>query len=219
MPSLNLRRIEAFLAVFEARNMTRAAVQLEVAQSVVTRHVAALEAQLGCRLFARTGRGVAPTPAGEQLAPRLRAAIDEMQRAANEAADIGEGPSGIVRLGVVPGAARPLVGMLYQRLCERFPRIGLQFVEGFSNPLEDQMADGQLDLAIVNTDDADSVIKGSDTPVLVIDVWVHAYYIDKRNAMIEAVTMGDLKRAARRLLGDGKVFVVAVGRPTLKTGG
>ncbi|MCB2003911.1 MAG: LysR family transcriptional regulator [Burkholderiaceae bacterium] len=150
MPSLNLRRIEAFLAVFEARNMTRAAVQLEVAQSVVTRHVAALEAQLGCRLFARTGRGVAPTPAGEQLAPRLRAAIDEMQRAANEAADIGEGPSGIVRLGVVPGAARPLVGMLYQRLCERFPRIGLQFVEGFSNPLEDQMADGQLDLAIVN---------------------------------------------------------------------
>ncbi|MCC0015873.1 MAG: insulinase family protein [Rhodobiaceae bacterium] len=46
-----------------------------------------------------------------------------------------------------------------------------------------------------------------------------ADYIDKRNAMIEAVTMGDLKRAARRLLGDGKVFVVAVGRPTLKTGG
>lgn len=149
-PDLNLHRIDAFLAVIRARNMSRAAAQLEVAQSVVTRHVAALEAQLGCRLFERTGRGVTPTPAGERLAPRLRAAIDEMRNATAEAAEDGDGPSGVVRLGVVPGAARPLVGMLYQRMCERFPRIALQFVEGFSNPLEDQMADGHLDLVVVN---------------------------------------------------------------------
>lgn len=148
--SLNLHRIEAFLAVAEARSMSRAAAQIEVAQSVVTRHVAALETQLGCRLFERTGRGATLTPAGDMLAPRLRAALDEMQRATTEATQTGEAPGGVVRLGVVPGAARPLVGMLYQRLCERFPRIRLQFVEGFSNPLEDQMADGQLDLAVVN---------------------------------------------------------------------
>ncbi len=149
-PVLNLHRIEAFLAVVEARSMSRAATQLEVAQSVVTRHVAALEAQLGCRLFERTGRGVTPTPAGERLAPRLREAIEAMRQAAAEAAEAGDGPSGVVRLGVVPGAARPLVGMLYQRLCERYPRIRLQFDEGFSNPLEDQLNDGHLDLAVVN---------------------------------------------------------------------
>ncbi|MFN0262573.1 M16 family metallopeptidase [Tepidamorphus sp. 3E244] len=46
-----------------------------------------------------------------------------------------------------------------------------------------------------------------------------ADYFDKRNDMIEAVTMEDVQRAATRLLGNGDLFFVAVGRPTIKSGG
>lgn len=170
LPAMNLRRIEAFLAVAEARSISRAAAQIEVAQSVVSRHIAALEAQLGCRLFERTGRGVALTQAAERLAPRLRAALEEMQRATIEAADIGDQPSGVVRLGVVPSAARPLVGMLHQRIAERHVRIRLQFVEGFSNPLEEQLAEGQIDLAVVNR--FGRVTRRGDETLCVIDSMV-----------------------------------------------
>lgn len=149
-PTLNLRRIEAFLAVMELRNISRAAAQISVAQSVLSRHLGALEAQLGCRLFERTGRGVVPTPAADRLAPPLQAAIAQMQRATQQAVDLGNQPSGIVRVGLVPVVVRALVGPLHVRVSRELPQVQVRFVEGFSAPLEAQIAAGQLDLAVIN---------------------------------------------------------------------
>jgi zinc protease len=48
-------------------------------------------------------------------------------------------------------------------------------------------------------------------------------YVDKRNGLVEAVTIEDIKRVARRLLQPGQLIVTIVGRPEglvkLKTGG
>jgi Fe-Mn family superoxide dismutase len=64
------------------------------------------------------------------------------------------------------------------------------FKEKFSNAAATNFAsgwtwlvkDGSGALEIVNTDDAESALTTGKTPILTIDVWEHAYYVDRRNA-------------------------------------
>ncbi len=147
---MNLRRIEAFLAIAEAGSISRAAAQLGLAQSVVSRHLATLEEELGCRLFLRNGRGVTPTEAALRLAPRLRASLDDMQEATQAATQDAAQPGGDVRVGVMPAVTRPLVSRLFERISAAYPRIKLHFIEGFTGQLHDQLFKGSIDIGVLN---------------------------------------------------------------------
>lgn len=90
--------LTAFVAVAEEASFTAAARRLSVAPSRVTRLVAALEARLDVRLFARTTRRVALTEAGRRLfadaQPALRAVLSAEAEARGEAAT----PMGVLRI-------------------------------------------------------------------------------------------------------------------------
>ena len=67
--------------VLQERSATRAARRLHLTQSAVSNALARLRIRLGDPLVVRTGRGLAPTPRAEQMAPLLAAAFGELERA------------------------------------------------------------------------------------------------------------------------------------------
>jgi len=67
--------------VLQERSATRAARRLHLTQSAVSNALARLRSQLGDRLVVRTGRGLAPTPRGEQMAPLLSQAFAGLEQA------------------------------------------------------------------------------------------------------------------------------------------
>lgn len=69
----NWNLVPAFLAAHEHGSLLAAARALGSSQPTVGRHISELETQLGTVLFERTGRGLAPTPAGLRLAEAARA--------------------------------------------------------------------------------------------------------------------------------------------------
>ena len=64
---MELRDLRTFAAVARLLSFHRAAAELNAAQSTVSARIAALETELGVRLFERLGRRVALTDAGERL--------------------------------------------------------------------------------------------------------------------------------------------------------
>ncbi|MFJ5265629.1 LysR family transcriptional regulator [Streptomyces sp. NPDC088387] len=72
------KHLRYFLAVAETLNFGRAAQQLHIAPSPLSRAIQQLEAEIGGRLFNRDTRKVALTPLGMALVPRAERAVGEM---------------------------------------------------------------------------------------------------------------------------------------------
>ncbi|SNY61131.1 LysR family transcriptional regulator [Paractinoplanes atraurantiacus] len=75
---MNLRQLEALVAVADAGTFTDAAVALGMSQASVSRAVAALEASLGARLLHRTTRQVSLTATGARVLPIARRVLSEV---------------------------------------------------------------------------------------------------------------------------------------------
>lgn len=147
---LDPRALRAFCSVAEHGSLTRAAAVLGVAQSALSRRIAALERLLGGRLFHRTGRGTTPTELATRLQPAARAILAESGALIEAARGERASPSGTVELGLVPAASRPMVSALLTRLQRDYPRIRLRAIEGYSGQIEDGLARGSFDIGLFN---------------------------------------------------------------------
>ncbi|MFC4527355.1 LysR family transcriptional regulator [Dyella halodurans] len=82
LPSLNA--LHAFEAAARLGSVSRAATELHVTHGAVSRHIRALEDEMGLSLFQRQGRGLALTPAGQRLRDTSTAAFAQLREACEE---------------------------------------------------------------------------------------------------------------------------------------
>ncbi len=77
---MRTEQLHTFVVVAEERNFTKAANRLYLAQPVVTKHIKALEQELGFTLLNRTTRSVELTPSGETFLPFAQQVLDAILR-------------------------------------------------------------------------------------------------------------------------------------------
>src|SRR5580692_5638042 len=110
--------VEAFLSVAQHRSFRRAAAELGVTPSAISQAVRTLEARVGAALFIRTTRSVGLTEAGERFLSRAKPAFEELVAASEVAGDLGQRPTGLLRLSVprtvVPILLEPLIASFSQ---------------------------------------------------------------------------------------------------------
>ena len=104
---MDLRQLDSFVRVAEAGSFSRAAVALNLAQPTLSRQVALLERRLGQRLLVRTGRGAAPTEAGELLLVHARTMLEIARRAEDELRELHASRPGASASGCRRGSHAP----------------------------------------------------------------------------------------------------------------
>ncbi len=146
---MELRHLEYFVQVVESGSFSAAASALDLAQPTLSRQIAQLEAELQQRLFSRTGRGVAPTPAGIVLLVHARSVLKTIHLAKDELRDMEASPVGRVVIGLPPRISVAVSAALIQRFREHMPRAVLSISEGLSVNLREWLIAGRLDVALL----------------------------------------------------------------------
>jgi DNA-binding transcriptional LysR family regulator len=139
MQKSQITAFNAFIAVAEHRNFTRAATQLGISTGSLSDTIRHLEESLGVRLLNRTTRSVAATQAGERLLERLRPLLAELDAALESVNEYRDRPAGSLRIIVPPIVAISVIGPLLSRFLSEYPEIRMEIV--VSNKLADIVAE------------------------------------------------------------------------------
>jgi DNA-binding transcriptional LysR family regulator len=142
-------QLAAFIEVAARRKLTEAAKRLGQSQPAVSRQIQSLETELGLRLLVRTPQGVVLTEAGERFLAHAREALATLREGASELHEIARSPRGPVSLGALPTVGAYLLPDIVPVFLKQFPDVQLRLTEALPEPLKESVADGKLDLALV----------------------------------------------------------------------
>jgi DNA-binding transcriptional LysR family regulator len=123
---VRLRDLNVLIAVIQAGSMAQAAAALGITQPAVSASIADLEFALGVRLLDRGPRGVSPTPYGQTLLRRGRAAFDELRQGIKEIEHMADPASGEIHIACTESIAAGALVPIINRLSERYPRVSLR---------------------------------------------------------------------------------------------
>ena len=146
--AITVTQLTAFLAVVRGGSVTAAADELLVTQPSVSSAVAALGRELGCDLFARSGRGIRLTEAGAAFKPYAADVVgllEDGRRAAREAAELA---ARRLRIAAVTTAAESFVPPLMRAFSSRHPEIELTLDVGNREYVLERMLSHLADVAI-----------------------------------------------------------------------
>lgn len=143
---MNIRDLEAFVAVVETGSVVGASTRLNLTQPGVTRRIQNLEEQLRTALLDRQSKPLRPTSAGREAyehGRRVLRSLDDLKAGVSPDGDV----QGEFRLGVMPYLSEAALARPLDRLRSEFPGLSLRVTSGWSPRLADEVAHSQLDAA------------------------------------------------------------------------
>jgi len=145
---MDIRVLEYFLAVAREQNITRASQVLHVTQPTLSRQLAALEKELGVRLFDRTNHSTVLTEEGVVFRRRAEDIVSMARRAAEELRQGDTELAGTIAVGSGELLSVRELGRLIAAFQERNPQVRFELYSGDNEDIDDRLRQGMLDVGL-----------------------------------------------------------------------
>ncbi|MBQ7063776.1 MAG: LysR family transcriptional regulator [Firmicutes bacterium] len=189
---MELRNIRSFLYAAGEESITLAAAKLHLSQPTVTKHIQALESELGRKLFIRQHFQVRLTDEGILLRDRAEDLIRLVDQIENEFSCSVALEESMLSVGIPELCANPLILRELIRFRHRYPHLKLLIQQEPPLRLREKLCRGLLDLIIVP-----EIPEGADMGWLALpraDRWGILYPRQKRLPHKLLCTPDDLRK-------------------------
>mgnify|MGYP004574706297 FL=1 len=189
----------AFVKTVETGSFTRAAQELDYAQSSISKMVSDLETEWGMALMERSKKGVCLTSAGEQILPFLRKVLQDHQKLEGQICRMNGLETGVVRIGTFASVAINWLPNLFAALQRDYPGIEYEMLLGDYEEVEHWIDEGRVDCGFLRL----PTLPKFDTILLKQDEYKVVLPSDHALAKKEAVAAEDLNGLPFLLLEHG----------------
>lgn len=146
--SMNLHQLRYFLCLAEKLHFWRAAEQLSITQSALSRHMQSLEAELGFALFDRRQRAVRLTAAGRLLQAEWPRLLTELAAVQRQARQLSTGEVGSLRIGHIGAVAHGWLPRVLAGFTAQYPQVPIELIEVGATESEQRLLTYQVDLSV-----------------------------------------------------------------------
>ncbi len=146
---MDIRDYEYIVAIAEQGSITRAAAQLFITQSALTKYLQRVEKSLGLELFIRNGNQFLLTEAGHRYVETGRAVMHLDQQLSEQLAKERMRHKSQIRLGYGMGRTGEMLERVFPAFHQRFPQVQIYGKADTSRKQMMALHNGDLDFALV----------------------------------------------------------------------
>jgi DNA-binding transcriptional LysR family regulator len=146
--NVTFKQVQAFVAVATTSSFSRAAEQLNVAQSRISVLIRDLEKELGVRLFDRTTRRMELTAAGREFRPHSEKLLADLKHAIEDTHALGERRRGRLTVAAPPLIMEALIPRLLVPFKRDFPGVRVVMIDARTDRIVETVKTGEADIGI-----------------------------------------------------------------------
>ena len=200
---MNTKQIDCVIELCNTLNFSQAAENLFISQPSLSYQIKELEAEIGFRIFERSGKGATLTPAGEQFCLNLRRIKDDILAAIEQGQNVGSKYSESLNVCLPLRACLYYLPEIMQRFEREMPHIALNINYVYGDRRIDELLKGEQDIVFAKDSDL-----ARYSAVAFEQIFVSRFYVITRSDDVltkkELLTADDLK---------GRTFMVGGGSP------